>query len=224
MSPESALSSDPHRLLLATTNPHKIEELCAILAGLSYELVSPNDIGLALEVEETGTTFAENAILKATAWADAADMLTLAEDSGLEIDALGGEPGIYSARWAGDEISYEERFRILLGRLADVPAERRTARYRAAMVIARPAPVGVLGLFEGTLEGQIAFAPAGNGGFGYDPIFYVPEQQRTVGQMSAEGKHLISHRARAAAAARELLRQLAEAPTDEAPQIDERDN
>jgi XTP/dITP diphosphohydrolase len=84
--------------------------------------------------------------------------------------------------------------------------------------------VGVLGLFEGTLEGQIAFAPAGNGGFGYDPIFYVPEQQRTVGQMSAEGKHLISHRARAAAAARELLRQLAEAPTDEAPQIDERDN
>jgi XTP/dITP diphosphohydrolase len=224
ISPESATPAGLRRLLLATTNPHKIEELRAILAGLPYELVSPNDIGLALQVEETGTTFAENAILKATAWADAADMLTLAEDSGLEIDALGGEPGIYSARWAGEDVSYEERFRILLRQLADVPAERRTARYHAAMAIARAAPVGVLGVFEGTLEGQIAFAPAGSGGFGYDPIFYVPEQQRTVGQMSAEGKHLISHRARAAAAARELLQQLAKAPTDGAPQPDERNN
>jgi len=223
-SPESALPTEPRRLLLATTNPHKIEELHAILAGLPYELVSPNEIGLALEVEETGTTFAENAILKATAWADAADMLTLAEDSGLEIDALGGEPGIYSARWAGEGVSYEERFRILLGRLADVPAERRTARYHAVIAIARAAPVGVLGVFEGTLEGQIAFAPAGSGGFGYDPIFYVPEQRRTVGQMSAEGKHLISHRARAAAAARELLQQLAEAPANEAPRPDEGDD
>jgi len=221
ISPESATPAGLRRLLLATTNPHKIEELRAILAGLPYELVSPNDIGLALQVEETGTTFAENAILKATAWADAADMLTLAEDSGLEIDALGGEPGVYSARWAGEGVSYEERFRILLGRLADVPAERRSARYRAAIAIARAAPVGVLGLFEGTLEGQIAFAPAGSGGFGYDPIFYVPEQQRTVGQMSAEGKHLISHRARAAAAARDLLRQLAESSATEAPQPDE---
>jgi XTP/dITP diphosphohydrolase len=224
ISPESATPAGLRRLLLATTNPHKIEELRAILAGLPYEVVSPNDIGLALQVEETGTTFAENAILKATAWADAADMLTLAEDSGLEIDALGGEPGIYSARWAGEDVSYEERFRILLRRLADVPAERRTARYHAAMAIARAAPVGVLGVFEGTLEGQIAFAPAGSGGFGYDPIFYVPEQQRTVGQMSAEGKHLISHRARAAAAARELLQQLAKAPADGAPQPDERNN
>jgi XTP/dITP diphosphohydrolase len=224
ISPESATPAGLRRLLLATTNPHKIEELRAILAGLPYELVSPNDIGLALQVEETGTTFAENAILKATAWADAADMLTLAEDSGLEIDALGGEPGIYSARWAGEDVSYEERFRILLRQLADVPAERRTARYHAAMAIARAAPVGVLGVFEGTLEGQIAFAPAGSGGFGYDPIFYVPEQQCTVGQMSAEGKHLISHRARAAAAARELLQQLAKAPADGAPQPDERNN
>jgi XTP/dITP diphosphohydrolase len=214
------LPLEPRRLLLATTNLHKIEELRTILAELPYQLVSPNDIGLALEVEETGTTFAENAVLKATAWADAADMLTLAEDSGLEIDALGGEPGIYSARWAGEDVSYPERFRILLGRLADVPAERRTARYHAAIAIARAVPVGVLGLFEGTLEGQIAFAPAGSGGFGYDPIFYVPEQQRTVGQMSAEGKHLISHRARAAAAARDLLRQLAETPADK-PQPDE---
>ena len=207
---DAATPATQQRLLIATTNSHKIREFRDLLAGLPYELVTPGDIGLALEVEETGTTFAENAILKATAWADAANMLTLAEDSGLEIDALGGEPGIYSARWAGDEVSYQERFRILLGRLADMPAERRTARYRAAMVIARPAPVGVLGLFEGTLEGQIAFVPAGSGGFGYDPIFYMPDQQRTVGQMSAEGKHLISHRARAVVLARALLQRLAE--------------
>src|SRR5690348_8915712 len=97
---ESALPSEPRRLLLATTNQHKIEELRASRVGLPYALVNPNDMGWALEVEETGTTFAENAILKATAWADAAEMLTLAQDSGLEIDALGGEPGIYSARWA----------------------------------------------------------------------------------------------------------------------------
>ncbi len=202
------------RLLIATTNPHKIQEFRDILTGLPYELVSPTDLGLALEVEETGTTFAENATLKACAWADIAQMMTLADDSGLEIDALGGEPGVYSARWAGEGVSYEERFRILLGRLADVPAERRTARYRAAIAVADPAPVGLLGLFEGTLEGRIAFAPVGTGGFGYDPIFYVPEQQRTVGQMSAEDKHLISHRARAAAAARELLERLAAMPGD----------
>jgi XTP/dITP diphosphohydrolase len=204
-------------MLLATTNPHKIQEFREILAGLSFELVTPSELDLSLDVEETGATFAENAVLKATTWANAAHLLTLAEDSGLEIDALGGEPGIYSARWAGEHVSYEERFRILLGRLLDVPAERRTARYRAVLVIAQPAPEGVLGVFEGMLTGQIAFAPAGSGGFGYDPIFYVPEQQRTVGQMSAEDKQLISHRARAAAAARDLLHHLAETPANNVP-------
>ena len=208
--PEAATPAEPRRLLLATTNPHKIEEFRAILADIPYQLVSPNDIGLSLEVAETGETFAENAILKATAWANASGLLTLAEDSGLEIDALGGEPGVYSARWAGVETPYEERFRILLARLADVPAERRTARYRAAIAIAEPAPVGLRGVVEGKLEGRIAFAPAGNGGFGYDPIFYVPEEERTVGQMSDAEKHRISHRARAAALARALLQRLAE--------------
>lgn len=198
------------RLLIATTNPHKIQEFREILAGLPYELVSPDDFGLSLEVEETGATFAENATLKAIAWANASGVLALADDSGLEIDALGGEPGIYSARWAGEHVTYPERFRLLFARLADVPAERRTARYRAAIAIAEPAPIGLRGVVEGTLEGQIAFAPAGSGGFGYDPIFFVPEQQRTVGQMSAAEKHAISHRARAANAARTLLQHLAE--------------
>jgi XTP/dITP diphosphohydrolase len=208
MPPEAANPSAPRRLLIATTNPHKIQEFRELLVGLPFALVSPGDLGLSLAVEETGTTFAENAVLKATAWADASGLLALADDSGLEIDALGGEPGIYSARWAGENVSYEERFRLLLARLADAPAERRTARYRAAIAVAEPAPSGLCGVVEGTLEGQIAIAPAGSGGFGYDPIFYVPEQQRTVGQMSAEEKHRISHRAHAAAAARVLLQQL----------------
>ena len=215
-SPESTTPPGLRRLLIATTNPHKIQEFREILAGLPYEMVSPLDLGMSLEVEETGATFAENAALKAVAWANASGMLALADDSGLEIDALDGAPGIYSARWAGDDVSYEQRFRLLLARLADVPAEGRTARYRAAIAIAEPEPVGLRGVAEGTLEGEIAFAPAGSGGFGYDPIFYVPEQQRTVGQMSADEKHRISHRASAAAVARTLLQRLAEDPAHEA--------
>lgn len=207
--PGAANPSAPRRLLIATTNPHKIQEFREILVGLPFALVSTDNLGLSLEVEETGTTFAENAVLKAIAWADYSGLLALADDSGLEIDALGGEPGIYSARWAGVNVSYEERFRIMLARLVGVPTERRTARYRAAIAVAAPAPGGLCGVVEGTLEGQIAFAPAGSGGFGYDPIFYVPEQRRTVGQMSAEEKHRISHRAHAAAEARVLLQRLA---------------
>ncbi|HEU5349265.1 MAG TPA: non-canonical purine NTP pyrophosphatase, partial [Ktedonobacterales bacterium] len=122
MSPESTALTGSRRLLIATTNPHKIQEFREILEGLPYELVSPRDLALSLEVEETGTTFAENATLKAVAWANATGMLALADDSGLEIDALGGEPGIYSARWAGENVSYEERFHLLLARLAGVPA------------------------------------------------------------------------------------------------------
>lgn len=208
-SPDATMPPSSRRLLIASTNPHKIQEFREILAGLPYELVSPLDLGLSLMVEETGTTFAENAALKAIAWADASGLLALADDSGLEIDALAGAPGIYSARWAGDDVSYPERFDIILERLAGLPAKERTARYRAAIAVAEPAPVGLRGVVEGTLEGQIAFAPAGSGGFGYDPIFYVPEQQRTVGQMTAEEKHCISHRARAAAEARALLERLA---------------
>jgi len=198
------------QLVIATTNPHKVEEFRAILADLPYTLISLADLGVMQDVEETGDTFAANAILKAVAYADLTGLLALADDSGLEIDALNGEPGIYSARWAGADVSYEDRHRILLVRLADVPAEQRTARYRCAIAIAQPAPHGLYGVVEGTLEGRIADAPAGTGGFGYDPIFYLPDQRRTVGQMSAEEKHRISHRARAAAKARALLAQLAQ--------------
>jgi XTP/dITP diphosphohydrolase len=198
------------RLLIATTNPHKIEEFRGLLANLPYELVSLTDVGIAADVEETGQTFAENATIKAVAYAELAGLLALADDSGLEINALDDAPGIYSARWAGPEITYDVRNRMIVERLAELPNERRSARYRCAIAIALPPPRGLIGVVEGTLEGRIAEAPAGTGGFGYDPIFLVPEDGRTVGQMSADEKSHISHRARAANAARPLLESLAD--------------
>ena len=201
--------SGSRRIVVATTNPHKLVEFREILADLPIELVSPDELGLRVRVEETGATFGDNAILKALAYAEAARLPALADDSGLEIDALDGEPGIYSARWAGEDVSYPERFRLLEERLAGVPDERRTARYRCAVALAEPAPRGLFDVAEGTLEGRIAREARGTGGFGYDPIFYVPEQGRTVGEMSAVHKHRISHRARAIAAARPALARLA---------------
>ncbi|HEX9037349.1 MAG TPA: RdgB/HAM1 family non-canonical purine NTP pyrophosphatase [Ktedonobacterales bacterium] len=199
------------RLLIATTNPHKVEEFRGLLAGLPYELVSLTDLGIAADVEETGTTFAENAVIKAVAYAEMSGLPALADDSGLEVDALDGAPGLYSARWAGPEVTYAVRNRLIVERLAGLPDERRGARYLCAIAIAEPPPRGLFGVVEGRLEGRIADAPAGEGGFGYDPIFLVPEDGRTVGQMSADEKSRISHRARAAWAARPLLERLAHA-------------
>jgi XTP/dITP diphosphohydrolase len=194
-------------LVLATTNPHKIAELRDLLAGAPYELVDPRDLGVALEVEEDGAAYAANAVIKARAWARATGRLALADDSGLEIDALGGAPGILSARWAGHDTPYPERFRILLARLEGLPPEQRGARYRAAIAVADPARL--LFTTEGRLEGRIATAPRGSGGFGYDPIFELPERGMTLGELSLAEKQGISHRARAARAALPLLRQLA---------------
>jgi XTP/dITP diphosphohydrolase len=191
-------------LLLATTNHHKLEEYRAIFSDLPFHLLSLHDIHLDLEVEETGTTFAENARLKAQAYARASGMLTLADDSGLEIDALGGAPGIYSARFAGEETSYEERFRLLLERLKGLPREQRTARFRCAIVLAEPS--GYYQGVEGTLEGVIADAPRGQYGFGYDPIFFIPELGKTSAELTPEHKNRISHRGRAAQLAAALLR------------------
>ncbi len=206
--PEGDAPPYQRRLLLATTNPHKLDEFRALLASAPFALADPRTLGLLnLDVEETGSTFAENAAIKAQAWARASGMLALADDSGLEIDALGGEPGLYSARWAGAGVSYDVRNRLLVARLEGLPPERRTARYRCAIAVADPERVRIL--VEGVLEGRIANAPRGSGGFGYDPIFEVPESGRTVGEMSAAEKHRISHRARAAAAALPELARLA---------------
>ncbi|MBX5451195.1 MAG: RdgB/HAM1 family non-canonical purine NTP pyrophosphatase [Thermogemmatispora sp.] len=190
-------------LLLATANRDKLEELQALFTDLPFRLVSPADIGLTLEVEETGQTFRENAELKAKAYAKAAGLLALADDSGLEIDALGGAPGVYSARFLGRDTPYEERFRVILQRLQGLPPERRTARFRCCIAIAEP--WGYCRTVDGVIEGQIAEEPRGSNGFGYDPIFLVPELGKTTAELSPEEKHRISHRGRAAQLARRLL-------------------
>jgi XTP/dITP diphosphohydrolase len=191
--------------LLGTSNAHKLAELRAILAELPLTFLSLDDVPGITDVEETGATFAENAILKATAYARASHLLTLADDSGLEIDALGGAPGVYSARWAGVDTPYSERFRLIQEQLAKTPPSQRTARFRSVIAIAGPDDAGPLRLAEGTLEGLIADAPRGANGFGYDPIFYLPQYGKTLAELPAEVKNRISHRAVAAGQAKQLL-------------------
>ncbi|MBV9688359.1 MAG: RdgB/HAM1 family non-canonical purine NTP pyrophosphatase [Ktedonobacteraceae bacterium] len=190
-------------LLLATTNAHKIREYSALFADLPFTLLSLSTLQLDLDVEETGTTFEENATLKALAYTHASGMLSLADDSGLEVDALGGAPGIYSARFAGADTSYEERFRIILEQLRGLPLAQRSARFRCVITLADPS--GYHKSAEGVLEGVIADAPRGVYGFGYDPIFLVPELGKTTAELTPEHKNRISHRGRAARLARELL-------------------
>ena len=190
-------------LLLATTNRHKLEEYSAIFSDIRFELLSLYDVRLDINVEETGTTFAENAVLKAQTYAQATDMLSLADDSGLEIDALGGAPGVYSARFAGVNTSYEERFRLIEQQLQGLPMEQRTARFRCSIALAEPS--GYYCVVEGVIEGQIAESPRGDHGFGYDPIFLVPELGKTTAELTPDQKNRISHRGHAAQKARILL-------------------
>lgn len=196
------------KLLIATNNAHKIKEFQEIFADLPLTLTYPADEGLALDPAETGTTFAENAIIKARAFARASGLLTLADDSGLEVDALGGEPGVYSARYgqtAKDD--HAGRNQLVLSKLAakNLTWSQRTARFRC--VVALVAGEHLVGTVEGTIEGFIAYEPKGSNGFGYDPIFYVPEFNQTLAQLSSAAKHHISHRGRAARAATPLIRQ-----------------
>ena len=194
------------KLLVATNNPGKVREYEALLKGLPLTLTYPAQEGIDIEVEETGSTFAENARLKATAYARASGLLTLADDSGLEVDALGGEPGTRSARYAGQGASDEDRYRLLLSKLEGVPWERRSARFRCVIALARPQ--GEVRTAEGTCEGVIAFEPKGEHGFGYDPVFYMQEHGRTMAELEPEIKNRISHRARAAEGARRILQEL----------------
>ena len=198
-----ATSGPPVRLLLATNNAHKLRELREILEGLPVRLTTPEEEGLRLEVDETGATFAENARLKALAFARAAGLVALADDSGLEIDALGGEPGVHSKRLGGPEATPAGQIALVLERLREVPEPARTARFRCVMALA--APDGRVETVDGTCEGRIAPAPRGQRGFGYDPIFYLPELGRTMAELDAAEKHAISHRGRAGAAARRLV-------------------
>lgn len=183
------------KLLLATRNPHKAEELRAMLAGPDApEVVTAADFPEVPDADETGITFEENAVIKALHFAKATSLPALADDSGLVVDALGGRPGIHSARYARDN---EQRIRKLLGELSDVTAPR-SASFVCAMAFADPD--GVIAIAEGKLEGEIAHEAAGDGGFGYDPVFQLKDRGLTLAQVSADEKNEISHRARALAA------------------------
>ncbi len=192
------------RLLLATTNKGKITEFHYLFQGLSMELVTPVDLGITRKIDEGNISMEENACRKADFYAGLSGLLTLADDSGLEVDALGGEPGIRSARYAGDNASDSDRIKFLLDKLNEVPREKRTARFRCIIAVATP--VQVLATFEGQCEGIIAFEPKGDNGFGYDPIFYFPEYEKTMAELSSEIKNTISHRARAAQKAYPVLK------------------
>jgi XTP/dITP diphosphohydrolase len=194
------------RLLLATNNPGKIREFADLLAGCGWQIVTPAEAGLSLEVEETGATYRENARLKAEAFARASGLPALADDSGLEVDALGGAPGVRSARYAGQDTTHTDKMRMLLASLRGVPDVARGARFRAVLVLAMPD--GRTFETEGVCEGRIAHAPRGASGFGYDPIFVVGSGPQTMAELSVGEKNRISHRARAAAAMCDILRSL----------------
>lgn len=189
------------RLLLATHNPGKRREWRALLDGLEVSLLLPADLGLDVKVQETGETYLANAFLKARTFAELSGLPTLADDSGLEVDALEGAPGVRSARYrlGSDAV----RYRALLRALEGVPSAERTARFRCIAVLILPD--GRKFMTEGVCEGVITTEPAGEGGFGYDPVFYVPEQEATMAQLPVEVKNRISHRARAAQKMRPLI-------------------
>lgn len=192
------------RLLVATGNPGKVLELAELLRGVPYTLVSLRDLGLPTEIEEPADTFEGNAVIKAEAYARMSGLLTMADDSGLEVDALDGAPGVHSRRFAGDDATDEDRTALVLLRLADTPWERRTARYRCVLALSSPGEPTVT--CEGACSGIIEYGPRGDGGFGYDPVFFLPEYGRTVAELSLEEKNRVSHRARAALKAAEVLR------------------
>ena len=193
------------KLLVATHNQGKVREFAEMLADMQIEFLSLDDVGITMDVEETGVTFRENALLKANAYAKMSGLLTLADDSGLEVDALDGAPGIYTARYGGANLTHEERYLYLLQNLTAVSPEDRTARFRCVIVLVDPEG-NLCGESEGVCEGTIAQSPAGDGGFGYDPVFYLPERQKTMAQVGSAIKHQISHRGQAVKQIEPLLR------------------
>jgi XTP/dITP diphosphohydrolase len=198
-------ASSPSRLVLvlATLNPAKGRELVALLGSVPFHIRMLADIPGARLPEETGTTYAENALVKARTAAEITGELALGDDSGLEVDALDGAPGLYTARFGGPGLDDRGRWELLLKRLAGMPPARRTARFRCVIALAGPGwPERVV---EGVAEGVIAESPRGTGGFGYDPVFFYPPLGRTFGELSDQEKALISHRGLALAAARRLL-------------------
>ena len=196
------------RLLVATHNKGKLREYKALLQDLPVTLTYLDEVGIHEDVPETGKTFAENAIQKARAYAAMSGLLTLADDSGLEVDALGGAPGVHSARYAGPGATDEDRIQKLLRELDGVPPDKRTARFRCVIAVATPE--GQVYTADGAVEGVIIDTPRGSHGFGYDPVFFLPERGKTMAELPPEEKNRISHRARAAEAIKPVLKRLLE--------------
>ena len=191
------------RILVATANEHKMEEIRAILSGIGIDVVSMKEAGLAPDIVEDGTTFAENALIKARAVCAAAGEPALADDSGLVVDALDGAPGIYSSRWLGEDTSYRVKNAELVRLLDGVPEDKRTARFVCAMACVFPDGREIL--TEKTCEGIIGYEERGENGFGYDPVFYLPDRGCYSAELPPEAKNAISHRGKALRAMREEL-------------------
>lgn len=191
------------KLVLATGNQGKVRELKRILGDLNIEVLSLKDFPQVGEIVEDGDTFTENAVIKARAVSKAVNLIALADDSGLEVDCLDGAPGIYSARFAGEGKSDADNNEKLLALMRDVPTEKRAARFRCVIAICTPG--GELFTADGTCEGFIGFKLKGDQGFGYDPLFYLPEYEQTFAELDAELKNKISHRGRALGKIKNLL-------------------
>jgi XTP/dITP diphosphohydrolase len=197
------------RLLIATSSAGKLREWRQLLSDLPLQLLSLRDVGIDLDVEETGSTFRQNALLKADVYGRASGLLTLAEDSGLLVAALGGGPGVQSARWEGDD--YGHKNALLIRLLEGKTGSARACRYACVAVLRHPD--GRTWFARGEVRGEIGRSPAGSGGFGFDPVFYVPRLGRTLAEVSEHEKDRISHRGRAARRIRPILRELIEAGT-----------
>ena len=191
-----------NKLVLATGNQKKVKELAAMLADMKIQVIPQSEFAVS-DADETGTTFVENAIIKARHAARITGLPAVADDSGLEVDALNGEPGVYSARYMGEDTSYRIKNQSLVDRLEGVPVEKRTARF--VCVIAAAFPDGTVCTTKGTIEGKIGYEERGENGFGYDPIFYLPDMSRTTAELSPEEKNAVSHRGKALAAMKEQI-------------------
>ena len=190
------------KLLIATHNRGKLKELSFLLGGVPFELVSLSDVGIELDVDETGSTLEENATLKAETYARLSGLPTLADDSGLEVEALGGEPGVHSARYAGEGATDEDRIALLLKNLAGYP-QPWTARFRCVAAIVRPGQAAEL--YSGECRGEIITEPRGDNGFGYDPVFLITREGKTMAELTSDEKNRLSHRGAAAGKARNAL-------------------
>jgi len=193
------------RLLLASSNPGKVREYRLLLDNLGYQIVTLSEQGISKVTTESGNTYAQNAEIKATTYAKLSQLITLADDSGLEVDALHGKPGIHSARFAGENATDADRVTKLLAMMDGIPWNRRTAHFKCIIAIATPE--GKLELCQGKCPGIIAFEAKGKNGFGYDPIFYLPKLAKTMAEIPLEIKNQLSHRGEAAQRARKILNQ-----------------